>query len=138
LPAARAIHLSIVIVPRQNAAEAAVADGVRVFGVQHLSEVIALLKSPDQFTPVSAPGPTATRPVRRPETAAKWNPGNFRVGRQPTAIREDSHTRHLHPADCRTRGGQRQSGEQGTGLAHLGSRNATHATPAPVLILILR
>jgi magnesium chelatase family protein len=44
-----------VIVPRENAAEAAVVDGVRVFGVQHLSEVVALLKSPEQFTPVSPP-----------------------------------------------------------------------------------
>jgi magnesium chelatase family protein len=52
---ARANHLESVIVPRENAAEAAVVDGVRVFGVQHLSEVIALLKNPEQFTPVSPP-----------------------------------------------------------------------------------
>jgi magnesium chelatase family protein len=38
---ARANHLSSVIVPRKNAAEAAVVDGVRVFGVRHLSDVVA-------------------------------------------------------------------------------------------------
>ena len=39
------------IVPRDNAAEAAVVDGVRVFGLSHLAEVVALLRDPEKFTP---------------------------------------------------------------------------------------
>jgi magnesium chelatase family protein len=37
------------LVPIENAAEAAVVDGVRVFGLRHLCEVIQLLKNPDGF-----------------------------------------------------------------------------------------
>src|SRR5215469_8764604 len=51
-----------VLVPADNAAEAAVAEGVRVFGMRHLAEVVAFLKQPDQFQPtepVSTPGNTA-------------------------------------------------------------------------------
>ena len=40
-----------VLVPADNAAEAAVAEGVRVFGMRHLAEVVAFLKQPDQFQP---------------------------------------------------------------------------------------
>jgi len=50
---ARENHLGSVIVPRENAAEAAVVEGVRVYGVKHLSEVVALLERPDEFTAVS-------------------------------------------------------------------------------------
>lgn len=39
------------IVPQENAAESAVVEGVRVFGVRHLSEAVALLKEPEKFTP---------------------------------------------------------------------------------------
>jgi magnesium chelatase family protein len=39
------------IVPLENAAEAAVVKGVSVFGVRHLAEVVALLTRPDQFQP---------------------------------------------------------------------------------------
>ncbi|MDX1982065.1 MAG: YifB family Mg chelatase-like AAA ATPase [Bryobacteraceae bacterium] len=39
------------IVPQENAAESAVVEGVRVFGVRHLSEAVALLREPDKFTP---------------------------------------------------------------------------------------
>jgi len=55
---ARANRLSGVIVPHENAAEAAVVTGVRVYGVRHLSEVVALLERPEQFqpaTPAAAP-----------------------------------------------------------------------------------
>jgi magnesium chelatase family protein len=41
------------IVPAENAAEAAVVEGVRVFGVRSLAECVALLNSPEQFTPVA-------------------------------------------------------------------------------------
>ena len=39
------------LVPADNAAEAAVAEGVRVFGMRHLSEVVAFLNQPDRFEP---------------------------------------------------------------------------------------
>lgn len=42
------------LVPADNAAEAAVAEGVRVFGLKHLAEVVQFLKEPDSFTPVNA------------------------------------------------------------------------------------
>lgn len=60
---ARKNHLESVIVPQENAAEAAVVEGVRVFGVRHLSEVVALLEQPEQFTAAAAPAPE-----RRPES----------------------------------------------------------------------
>ncbi len=41
------------VVPRDNAAEAAVVNGVQVFGVTHLSDVVNLLRDPAQFEPVS-------------------------------------------------------------------------------------
>ncbi len=51
---ARQNRLESVIVPHENAAEAAVVEGVRVFGVRHLCEVVALLESPEKFA-ASAP-----------------------------------------------------------------------------------
>jgi magnesium chelatase family protein len=43
------------LVPADNAAEAAVAEGVRVFGLRHLSEVVSFLNQPDKFQPAVAP-----------------------------------------------------------------------------------
>ena len=43
------------LVPADNAAEAAVAEGVRVFGLRHLSEVVSFLNQPDRFQPAVAP-----------------------------------------------------------------------------------
>ncbi|MCU1293566.1 MAG: Mg chelatase, subunit ChlI [Bryobacterales bacterium] len=43
------------LVPHENAAEAAVADGIQVFGLKHLAEVVQLLNDPAAFT--------ATRPA---------------------------------------------------------------------------
>ncbi len=40
------------VVPSDNAAEAAVAEGVNVFGLTHLAQVVSLLKQPEQFAPV--------------------------------------------------------------------------------------
>jgi magnesium chelatase family protein len=51
---ARDNGLASVVVPQENAAEAAVVEGVRVFGVRHLSEVVALLEEPERFTAASA------------------------------------------------------------------------------------
>src|ERR1700722_7853717 len=42
------------LVPADNAAEAAVTEGVRVFGMRHLSEVVAYLNQPDKFQPTPA------------------------------------------------------------------------------------
>src|ERR1700733_9602350 len=39
------------LVPADNAAEAAVTEGVRVFGMRHLAEVVTYLNQPDQFQP---------------------------------------------------------------------------------------
>lgn len=39
------------LVPADNAAEAAVAEGVRVFGMRHLSEVVAFVRKPESFQP---------------------------------------------------------------------------------------
>ena len=51
---ARRQGIANLIVPAENAAEAAVAEGVNVFGLKHLSEVVALMKEPDRFTATSA------------------------------------------------------------------------------------
>jgi magnesium chelatase family protein len=48
---ARKRGIANLLVPAENAAEAAVADGVRVFGVRHLAEVVRFLESPLDFTP---------------------------------------------------------------------------------------
>jgi magnesium chelatase family protein len=42
------------IVPVGNAPEAAVAEGIRVFGLRHLAEVVQFLNQPDTATPASA------------------------------------------------------------------------------------
>ncbi len=41
------------LVPQANAAEAAVAEGIRVFGLKHLAEAVQLLNDPDGFTAVT-------------------------------------------------------------------------------------
>ena len=51
---ARKQGISNLLVPAENAAEAAVADGVRVFGVRHLAEVVRLLENPEGFSPQSS------------------------------------------------------------------------------------
>ena len=52
---ARRQGIQNILVPADNAAEAAVTEGVQVFGMRHLAEVVAFLNKPDQFQP--------TRPV---------------------------------------------------------------------------
>jgi magnesium chelatase family protein len=46
-----------ILLPSENANEAAVADGVRVFGLRHLSEVVKFLKEPEGFEPAAAVAP---------------------------------------------------------------------------------
>ncbi len=53
--------------PAENASEAAVVEGVNVYGVRHVAEVVALLARPEEFQPVrpcraSAPEESATAP----------------------------------------------------------------------------
>ena len=60
---ARRKGIKNLLVPVDNAAEAAVADGVRVFGMRHLCEVVAFLRKPEGFEPYAgtAPVPEADR-----------------------------------------------------------------------------
>src|SRR5205085_7362826 len=44
------------IVPAENAAAAAVVEGVNVYGVQCLAEVVALLTRPEEFAPLRSNG----------------------------------------------------------------------------------
>jgi magnesium chelatase family protein len=58
---ARDRGVPVLIVPAENAAEAAVVRGIDVYGVRHLAEVVALLSHPERFTPTSpdsAPPPS--------------------------------------------------------------------------------
>jgi magnesium chelatase family protein len=47
---ARKQGIQNLLVPADNAAEAAVAEGVNVFGMRHLAEVVAFLKRPEDFS----------------------------------------------------------------------------------------
>ncbi|MGA2131612.1 MAG: YifB family Mg chelatase-like AAA ATPase [Bryobacteraceae bacterium] len=51
---ARRCGIAKLIVPADNAAEAAVTQGIQVFGLRHLSEVVTCLTEPERFQPVSA------------------------------------------------------------------------------------
>jgi magnesium chelatase family protein len=53
---ARAAHIPNLILPADNAPEAAVVEGVQVYGMRHLAEVVALLARPDEFQPAVANG----------------------------------------------------------------------------------
>jgi magnesium chelatase family protein len=46
---ARSQGIPNLLVPADNAAEAAVAEGVQVFGMRHLTEVVAFLERPEEF-----------------------------------------------------------------------------------------
>ncbi len=66
---ARDQRLESVIVPQDNAAEASVVEGIRVYGVRHLSEAVALLENPGKFE--------AARPATAARTAQATNPLDF-------------------------------------------------------------
>ncbi len=57
---ARRQGIQNLLVPFDNAAEASVAEGVNVFGMRHLSEVVRFLASPEGFAPVK---PEWSRPL---------------------------------------------------------------------------
>ncbi|MGD0202170.1 MAG: YifB family Mg chelatase-like AAA ATPase [Bryobacteraceae bacterium] len=59
---ARKNGIASFVVPADNAAEAAVVEGVRVYGVKHISEAVNLLRAPQQFTPVQPDPEGAARP----------------------------------------------------------------------------
>jgi magnesium chelatase family protein len=44
------------VIPAENAAEAAVVEGVNVYGVRHLAEVVALMERPQEFVPAAYHG----------------------------------------------------------------------------------
>lgn len=57
---ARAQGIPNLVLPEANAAEAAVVEGVQVFGIRHLAEGVALIAHPEQFAPARpeiAPAP---------------------------------------------------------------------------------
>jgi magnesium chelatase family protein len=77
---ARRQKIPNLLVPADNAAEAAVAEGVKVFGVRHLAEAVAVLNRPGDFTPFASKGGAAK--------AADGSPLDFREVRgQATAKR---------------------------------------------------
>ena len=53
---ARAAGIPNVILPAENAAEAAVVEDVNVYGMRHLAEIVALLNRPEEFQPTHANG----------------------------------------------------------------------------------
>jgi len=57
---ARRCGIAKLIVPADNAAEAAVTQGIQVFGLRHLADVVMCLTEPERFQPVSA---CAARPA---------------------------------------------------------------------------
>jgi magnesium chelatase family protein len=63
---AREQQIPNLIVPSENAAEAAVVGDVNVYGVRHLAEVVALLTRPEEFERAKA---NVSPPVEDPATA---------------------------------------------------------------------
>ena len=53
---ARDRGIANLILPAENAAEAAVVEGVNVYGVRYLAEAVALLNRPEEFRPVAGNG----------------------------------------------------------------------------------
>src|SRR5450631_3619248 len=67
---AREHRIENLILPFENASEAAVVEGVNVFGVRHLAEVVAMLAKPENFTPVKPCARPANVPIS--ESAADF------------------------------------------------------------------
>jgi magnesium chelatase family protein len=61
---ARDLGVPNLILPAENAAEAAVVEGVNVYGMRHLAEVVALLTRPGEFQP--APRGVARESIETP------------------------------------------------------------------------
>src|SRR5579863_8072855 len=58
---AREQRVENLILPFENAAEASVVDGINVFGMKHLAEVVAMLNKPEDFAPVRPADRTTVR-----------------------------------------------------------------------------
>jgi magnesium chelatase family protein len=58
---ARAQGIANLVLPLENASEAAVVEGVHVFGVRHLAEVVKLITQPEEF-PATMPSRQASGP----------------------------------------------------------------------------
>ncbi len=56
---ARAHKVRKLVVPAENAAEAAVVEGLEVYGVRHLAEAMAVLTRPGEFKPAAGRAPAA-------------------------------------------------------------------------------
>src|SRR5450755_1699545 len=63
---ARKQGIQNLLIPAENAAEAAVAEGVNVYAIRHLAEAVKYLANPDQFQPVK-PG-SGTPPLSKHDT----------------------------------------------------------------------
>ncbi len=63
---ARARGITNLLLPADNAAEASVAEGVRVFGARHLTDVVRILEAPENFEPQPPPqrADAAAEPAR--------------------------------------------------------------------------
>jgi len=62
---AREAGLRYLVVPKENAAEAAVVEGIRVLGVRHLAEAVSALRAPEEFAsepPAAAAAPEESFP----------------------------------------------------------------------------
>jgi magnesium chelatase family protein len=57
---ARKHGIERLLVPSENAAEAAVTEGISVYAVRHLGEAVNLVNQPERFTPVAAGAVSAT------------------------------------------------------------------------------
>jgi magnesium chelatase family protein len=64
---AREQKIDNLILPVENAAEASVVEGIKVFGVRHLAEVVAMLKTPDEFPPAKPGANLPKSPVSTEE-----------------------------------------------------------------------
>jgi magnesium chelatase family protein len=55
------------VLPVENAAEAAVVEGVNVYGVRHLAEVVALIARPEEFVPAAPNGAARVETAGAPD-----------------------------------------------------------------------
>ena len=60
---ARDMGIRNLVVPAENAAEAAVVEGINVYGLRHLADVVALSERPHEFVPVAPDGNGHAAPV---------------------------------------------------------------------------
>ena len=80
-PAPDGMGIENLIVPAENAVEAAVVEGVRVFGLSHLSEVVGLVNGARSFPAADAPARRTELQVEIPESISLTSKG------KPTAKR---------------------------------------------------